>query len=328
LTKKGKTIILISLVVSVLLTILKFLAYFRTYSVAILSDALESIINIAAAAFAYYSVYLSALPKDSNHPYGHGKVEFFSIGAEGAMIFIAGCLIFFKAVQYFIFPHVITRLDNGIILVAVTALTNFLLAIFLLKNGKKIRSITITGNGQHVLTDAYSTFGLIIALLLIRFTGWHWVDPAVSLLAGVIILRKGYRLLRKSVSGLMDETDLKLAEEIIGVLETHRQESWIDIHNLRIQQYGNNYHVDCHLTLPYYYTLVQVHHESKILSDVVNEYDAAGEVECFVHTQPCVPSCCSYCLLEQCPVREHPFTGRIKWTKENILPDHQLEGID
>ena len=320
---KERWVVLISLVVSILLTVIKFIAYFSTNSVAILSDALESIITIVAAGFAYYSIYLSSLPKDQNHPYGHGKIEFFSIGVEGAMIFVAGCLILFKAFQYFIYPRAITQIDNGVILIAITAAINFLFAQYLLYSGKKIPSITIRGNGQHIITDASTSSALIAALLLIRFTNLHWIDPAMSLLIGILILRKGYNLIRKSVSGLMDEADIKLAEEIIMVMDMNRKSSWVDIHNLRIQQYGNNHHIDCHLTLPYYYTLSQVHEETQNLSSLVNNYITVGEVEFFTHTDPCDPGCCHYCILFECPVRQDAFTGRIKWTKENVLPNHK-----
>jgi cation diffusion facilitator family transporter len=319
-TRQGQ-IILISLIASIVLTILKFIAYFSTYSVAILSDALESIINIMAAGFAYYSVYLASLPRDQNHPYGHGKVEFFSIGAEGAMIILAGGLIVFKAFQYFIHPRQISALNNGLLLMGITVIINYALGKYLINRGKKLPSITISGNGQHVLTDAYSTLGLIAALLLLYFTHWNWIDPAVSLLAGILILRKGYLLMRRSVSGLMDETDLKIAEEVIRILDDNRRESWVDIHNLRIQQYGNNHHLDCHLTLPYYYMLTQVHEESNALEETVNEHIRVGEVECFIHTEPCNFGCCHYCLMSSCPVRAHAFTGRMRWTRENVLPD-------
>lgn len=315
--------IILSLVVSVILTALKFIAWFNTYSVAILSDALESIINVVAAGFASYSIYLTGLPKDKNHPYGHGKIEFFSIGVEGAMIFVAGCLILFKAIEYFISPRNLAKIDMGVILIAVTAVVNFALGKFLVRSGRRLPSITIGGNGQHIITDAYSSAALVVALFVIKYSGWHWIDPLASCLIGIFILRKGYRLIRRSVSGLMDETDLKVVDELIMILSASRKDAWIDVHNLRVQRYGNNYHCDCHLTLPYYYTLDQVHAEMKALAAAANREVSIGEVEFFIHTDPCVPSCCHYCLLQQCPVRKHPFTGKITWTKENVLPNRK-----
>ncbi|WP_344976940.1 cation diffusion facilitator family transporter [Compostibacter hankyongensis] len=321
--RKEIRIIFISLAVSVLLTAVKFLAWVTTHSVAILSDALESIINVVAGAFALYSVWLTSRPRDENHPYGHGKVEFFSIGFEGAMISVAGCLILYKAIQYFIFPHALQRIGTGIFWVGSTGVVNLLLGLFLIRSGKALPSITIGGNGQHILTDAWSSFALIIALLVIRFTGWHWVDPLASVILAVLILRKGYKLIRRAVSGLMDETDRQMMDEVIAVLSANRRRQWIDIHNMRIQQYGNNYHIDCHLTLPYYYDLNQAHQELKAVAALIDKHFPQSETEFFIHSDPCVPACCRHCILEECPVRSFPFENRITWTRENLLPDHK-----
>jgi cation diffusion facilitator family transporter len=323
LQRRDLRVILISLIVSFVLTGTKFAAWFLTHSVAILSDALESIINVVAGAFACYSIYLTRKPKDENHPYGHGKVEFFSIGFEGAMIFIAGCLILFKAGQYLFIPTELNKLDKGVWLIAGTMLANLLLGLFLVREGKKLNSMTITGNGQHIMTDVYSSLGLIAALLIIHFTGWQWIDPAASALMGVLILRQGYQLLRTSISGLMDETDMRVVDKVIQVLSAHRAERWIDVHNMRVQQYGNNYHIDCHLTLPYYLELSDAHEELKSIERLVNDAFSSGEVEFFIHTDPCIPSCCHYCQMENCPVRQDAFTGLIEWKRENVLPNRK-----
>lgn len=321
--RKELRVILISLIVSFLLTGTKFLAWFLTHSVAILSDALESIINVVAGAFACYSIYLTGKPKDENHPYGHGKVEFFSIGFEGAMIFIAGCLILFKAVQFFFIPSTLESIDKGLWIIGGTALGNLVLGAYLLKEGKKLNSLTITGNGAHIMTDVYSSAGLVVALLLIHFTGWIWVDPLASALMGTLILRQGYRLLRQSISGLMDETDMQMVDKVIEILQEHRRDKWIDIHNMRVQQYGNNYHIDCHLTLPYYLLLNDSHEELKAIEQLVNDAFTSGEVEFFIHTDPCIGSCCHYCHMAGCAVRQHEFKGEIVWTRENVLPNRK-----
>lgn len=316
-------IILVSLIVSFVLTGTKFTAWFLTHSVAILSDALESIINVVAGAFACYSIYLTSKPKDANHPYGHGKVEFFSIGFEGAMIFIAGCLILFKAGQYFFIPTELSKLHEGMWLIAGTTLANLLLGLFLEREGKRLSSLTISGNGKHIMTDVYSSIGLIAALLIMHFTGWGWIDPVASVLMGVLILKQGYQLMRTSISGLMDETDMRVVDKVIAVLAAHRRARWIDIHNMRVQQYGSNYHIDCHLTLPYYLELSEAHDELKAIEHLVNEAFSSGEVEFFIHTDPCIPSCCHYCQMENCLVRQDEFTGLITWKRENVLPNRK-----
>ncbi|MHB1923055.1 MAG: cation diffusion facilitator family transporter, partial [Chitinophagaceae bacterium] len=220
-------------------------------------------------------------------------------------------------------PRTLSAIHTGMILIGLSALCNFILGIYLIQFGKRIPSITISGNGQHVLTDSYSTLGLVFALIIIQITKWQWLDPAVSLLLAALILRKGYQLLRKAISGLMDETDLLVVDEVILILSANREKAWIDMHNMRIQQYGNNYHVDCHLTLPYYFDLVQVHAEIKSVAMVVNQHISVGEVEFFIHTDPCVPSCCPYCMMENCPVRQFPFNSKLNWTKDNLLPNRK-----
>ncbi|HWV68634.1 cation diffusion facilitator family transporter [Chitinophaga sp.] len=321
--KKELRVILVSLIVSFILTAAKFSAYFMTHSVAILSDALESIINVVAGGFACYSIYLAGMPKDANHPYGHGKVEFFSIGFEGAMIFIAGILILVKAIQYFIMPRELHQIENGLWVLGATTVANLLLGMYLVRSGRRLSSITISGNGQHIMTDVYSSAGLIAALIVIHFTGWTWLDPAVSLVMGVLILAKGYQLMRRSISGLMDETDMKIVDKVITILSAHRRENWIDVHNMRVQQYGNNYHIDCHVTLPYYLELNDAHDEMKKIEQLVNAGFPDSEVEFFIHMDPCIPSCCHYCLKAACPVRSHAFTGEIVWTRDNVLPNRK-----
>lgn len=326
MVRKEFRIILLSLGVSLLLTIAKFTAYFITLSVAILSDALESIINVVAGGFACYSIYLSGKPKDANHPYGHGKVEFFSIGFEGAMIFIAGILILFKAIQFFIIPHQLQRIDSGIWVVAGTALVNLLLGIYLVRSGKRLQSITLSGNGAHILTDAYSSAALIAALVILYFTGQTWIDPVVSIMIALLILRKGYQLMRQSISGLMDETDMKVVDRVIDILNNHRRPNWIDVHNMRVQQYGNNYHIDCHVTLPYYLSLLAAHDAVKEMEILVNRELRGHEVEFFIHMDPCIPASCQHCQLSECPVRSHPFSHKITWTRENVLPNRKHTG--
>ncbi|SKA46229.1 cation diffusion facilitator family transporter [Chitinophaga eiseniae] len=316
-------VILVSLAVSFILTVAKFVAYYLTHSVAILSDAMESIINVVAGGFASYSIYLSGKPKDANHPYGHGKVEFFSIGFEGAMIFFAGVLILVKAVQYFISPKELHEMSSGLWLLGSTTLANLLLGLYLIRSGRTLGSITLSGNGQHIMTDVYSSVGLIIALGIIHFTGWNWLDPAVSVLMGILILTKGYQLMRRSISGLMDETDMQVVDRVIALLSAERVPNWIDIHNMRVQQYGNNYHIDCHITMPYYLSLTEAHDEMKRVEVLVNKGFEGSEVEFFIHMDPCIPSCCHYCLKDACPVRKHAFTGEITWTRENVLPNRK-----
>lgn len=295
----------------------KFIAYFVTSSNAILTDAAESIVNVLASAFAFYSIYLSSRPKDVNHPYGHGKVEFFSVFVEGSLILLAGLLIVFKSAYNIIYPHEISHLTDGTIIIALTGLVNFGLGYYLLSSGKKLNSMTLQADGKHLLTDAVSSVGLVIGLMLIYFTKIYLLDSLLSIGLGIYVISSGYRLLRKSIGGLMDESDVDRIEEIAKVLNDKRKSAWIDIHNLRLQRYGSDLHIDCHVTLPYYFNLNEVHAEVKLIDELVNQH-VYEETEFFIHADPCLPQCCHYCRMENCAVRTQPMDKDIAWDFDKL----------
>jgi cation diffusion facilitator family transporter len=308
----------LSFIISTLICAVKFVAWFVTGSLVILSDALESIINVVAAAFAWYSIYLSNKPRDREHPYGHGKIEFFSIGFEGAMILIAGFGILIQAVLFFF-----NALTAGIWLTLAGGVANFLLGFFLVRKGKVNNSLTLQGNGKHILSDSYSSLGVLVAIVLIMLTGYKWIDPIASAVAAAIIIYTGFKLMSKSVRGLMDEVDMKVVDELVAILKEQRQPNWIDMHNLRVQRYGNYYHVDCHVTMPYFFSLDEVHEEITKLDKVLNSNFQKGSIEFFIHTDPCVSSSCPHCPLTACKVRKHPFIQTIEWSRENLLPNRK-----
>lgn len=311
-----KKAILISLCISVVLMLAKFGAYFLTHSNAILTDAAESIVNVLATGFAFYSIYLATLPKDENHPYGHGKVEFFSAFVEGTLIGIAGLIITFKSCYDLIFPKEIFQLMDGAIIIGATGLVNLFIGYYLISMGKKHRSLTLEADGRHLLTDAVTSAGLVLGIILISLTQLYWLDSVISILLGIYILYNGYKLTRKSVGGLMDESNIELVNIIVEIMQNNRENAWIDVHNLRAQQYGADLHIDCHITLPYYYDLNQVHAEISGIDKLING-NADRDTELFIHADPCLPECCNYCKMELCPVRKEAFREEISWTAEN-----------
>lgn len=319
--KKELFYIQLSLAISVLICAGKFAAWHFTHSLVILSDALESIINVVASAFAWYSIYLSNKPRDTEHPYGHGKIEFFSIGFEGAMILIAGFGIIIQAVLFFINPSYLHQIQIGLWFTIAGGAANFLLGYFLLQNGKQLNSLILSGNGKHILSDSYTSLGVLIALILIMLTGYNWIDPVASIISAAIIIYTGFLLVRKSIRGLMDEVDMKVVDELVSILNENRLPVWIDVHNLRVQRFGNFYHVDCHVTLPYYLSLEEVHTQIKSMDELVNTNFKKGIIEFFIHIDPCIESSCPHCLLSQCAVRRKPFIQKIEWSKENLLPN-------
>lgn len=296
--------------------LMKFTAYFVTQSNAILTDAAESIVNVIASSFAFYSIYLSSLPKDQNHPYGHGKVEFFSAFVEGTLIILAGIIILGKTVYNAFFPQEIHNLLDGSFLIGITGMINGALGWLMIKKSKTLNSLTIQADGKHLMTDAISSFGLVIGLLLIWLTNIYWLDSVISFLLAFYIIRNGYKLTRISVGGLMDESDVEVVEHVIDCLNTNRKEEWIDIHNLRTQRYGESVHIDCHVTLPYYFDLVKVHQEVSNIDKLINKNILNTEL--FIHADPCLPECCHYCNLQYCPVRKEPKSKDIKWTLNNV----------
>lgn len=315
---KRLKIISITLIAGVFITIIKFIAYFITHSNAIYTDALENIINVLASAFAFYSIYLAAQPKDKNHPYGHGKVEFFAVGFEGALIIIAAINIIYNSIDSIINPEQIRNIDQGIYLIVFAGILNFFLGYFLIRKSKELKSITLEADGKHLMVDAYTSAGLIAGLVLIYLTEIYILDAIISFILALLILYNGYKLLRKSISGLMDESDITLVHDLVKILNIHRKVEWIDIHNLRVQKYGSDLHIDCHLTLPYYFELNRMHDEVQELHKLI-EKEADATVEIFIHVDPCLPECCMYCSVINCHKRTSEKTIDIKFDLDNIV---------
>lgn len=309
---------------SVIILAIKFIAYYTTHSVAILTDALESIVNVAAGFIGLYSLYVAAKPRDFDHPYGHGKAEFISSAIEGTLISSAGAIILYKAVQNLINPVQLYKLDLGIWLVAVTAAANYIIGYFCLATGKKNNSLALIASGKHLQSDSLSTVGIVTGLLLLFFTGLRWIDSVVAMLFGTIIIVTGYRILRQSVAGIMDEADMGILGKMVEILNANRQEDWVDMHNLRVIKYGTVLHVDCHLTVPWYYNVHEAHEEIDFLASLIRK-EFGESLELFVHSDGCLPFSCQICKKSNCRERKNNFEKEIKWTLENISKNKKHE---
>lgn len=313
-------------IASTVLLAAKFTAYYLTHSVAILTDALESIVNVIAGFIGLYSLYVAAQPRDINHPYGHGKAEFVSAAVEGTLVFSAGALIIYNAIKNLFYPQAVQQLDTGIILVAATAVINWALGYITKQRGKKTSSMALVASGQHLQTDTYSTIGIIAGLLLLSVLHFSWIDSGVAILFGGFILVTGYKIIRSSLAGIMDEADMGLLKSMVAILNEHRRDRWIDLHNLRVIKYGAVLHVDCHLTVPWYLTVHQAHDEIDQLSGLIRT-NFGESLELFVHSDGCLYFQCSICSKDDCPVRQHPFQERKVWTVSNLL-QNQKHGIE
>ena len=304
--------------ISILLFFIKIAAWYITNSVAILTDALESIVNVVAGLIGVYSLYVSAKPRDIDHPYGQGKIEFISAAIEGTLISVAGFIIFYEAIQNLRFPHDIKKLDWGILLVAITAVINFVAGTLCVRTGKKNKSLALVASGNHLKSDTYSTAGIIAGLILLYFTKISWMDSAVAMLFAFIIIFTGYKIVRSSIAGIMDQADDLLLKELVVSLNENRNSNWIDLHNLRIIKYGSTLHLDCHLTVPWYFNVHEAHKEVDLLTELIRS-NFGESVELFVHTDGCLDFSCAICIKKDCPVRLHPFEEKVEWTMDNIL---------
>jgi cation diffusion facilitator family transporter len=312
-------------VVAIALFLIKMLAWYVTNSVAILTDALESIVNIVSAFVGLYSLSLSAKPKDENHPYGHGKIEFVSASIEGLLIVAAGLFMIYEAVNAFRFPKMIDRLDYGIILIAFTAIINYLMGYWSVKQGKERHSPALMASGEHLKSDTFTTIGIIVGLVLMYFTQINWLDGAVALIFAVVIIHTGVKVMRSALAGILDEADDRLLKKVVKLLENNRNENWIDVHNLRIIKYGSILHFDCHLTVPWYFNVNEAHEEVHRLEELIRE-NFGYTAEMFIHLDGCMDFSCQICDKQNCDKRQKTFKNKNVWTGENVRINsrHQL----
>ncbi|PIF43478.1 cation diffusion facilitator family transporter [Chryseobacterium sp. 52] len=304
-------------VFGVILFIGKIIAWKLTNSDAVFSDAMESVVNVISAFMGLYSLHLAAKPKDEDHPYGHGKVEFVTSGIEGALIAIAGIMIIYEGINSLVVGKTLAKLDLGIWIIAATAIVNYLLGYISIKKGKAENSLVLVSSGKHLQSDTITTLGVVASLIIVYFTKIYWLDSVVALVFGFYIIYVGYKIVRKSLSGIMDEQDPDLLNQIIRVLEENRRIEWIDVHNMKIQQFGANLHIDAHITLPWYYSLREAHNEMEKMIILLAK-NTKRSVEFNFHMDDCKTVSCSVCQIKDCPVREKDFVKRVQWTPENV----------
>jgi cation diffusion facilitator family transporter len=303
--------------IGALLLIVKFYAYRLTHSSAVLSDALESIINVVASAFALGSVILAAKPPDESHPYGHGKIEFFSAGFEGALIIVAALGIFKVGISGMLAPQPLPSLQAGLLLVLAASVVNLLLGIGLVKVGRKTDSLVLVADGQHLITDVYTSAGVLVGLLLVHLTGWYWLDGAVACLLGLNILVTGAKLVQQAFSGLMDAANPQLLERIAALIERHRKALWIDIHQLRAWKSGDYVHIDFHLILPRDLSLEKAHREAEALEALLMaEFGPRASV--LVHMDPCRDPECPICRQTRCDLRTAAACPPAPWAPADM----------
>ncbi len=287
----------------------KFGAYGLTGSSAVFSDAMESVVNVLAGVLLVYSLLVAARPADRDHPYGHGKVEYFSAGVEGTLIAVAALLIFVQAGRELVRGPELRNLDRGMAAVGALAAVNGFLGLHLIRTGRRTRSLALEADGRHLLTDVATSAGVVVGLVAVRLTGWLVLDPLVAIAVAANILREGWRLVRRAVGGLMDEADRAMLAQAVAALEHDRPAWCIDVHGLRAWRSGATEHADLHMSIPRFYDADRLHEmDSEIRARILAGLGASGDV--LVHFDPCRPRQCAGCALEACAVRAAAFTQR------------------
>jgi cation diffusion facilitator family transporter len=259
----------ISLGVGISMLLMKSYAYAITGSAAILSDAAESIVHVLAVLFAAYSLKLSVKPADKSHMYGHDRIGFFSAGFEGAMIIIAAIYIIYEAVHKWLLGLQLEALGQGTLFTAAATMINAVLGWYLVRQGRKFHSLVLVANGRHVLTDSWTSLGVIIALLLILFTGWLPFDPVIAIAVAFNILWTGGKLMRQSIGGLMDEADPEADATLREVLIQEARRHNVQFHGLRHRNAGSRLLIEVHLLFPDTVSLTEAHEKATLIEKAV-----------------------------------------------------------
>ena len=308
----------LAFITSLTLLLVKFGAYYLTDSKAVLSDAIESIINVVTGAFLMLSITVSSKPVDENHPYCHGKIDSFSAGLEGGLIAIAAVIILVESIPAFFTPQPPRNLGFGLYILGGAGAVNLAVGSYLMHAGRKYKSEALSADGQHLLTDFYTSAGVIIGLLLYRFTGFLWLDPLVACLVALNILIPGIKLIARSSKNLMDEADPELLERIVQGLNTIRKPGWLYPHKLRALRSGRYHHVDLHISLPHYWTLTQVHEaEQEITGALLKAMGEEGDI--MIHVDPCEPPYCPVCRVDDCSARSTNFSSAPNWSVNDVI---------
>jgi len=312
---------LVSLIVASVLLAAKYQAYRMTGSAAVLSDALESIVNVVAAVFALGGLVFAGRPADRNHPYGHGKIEFFSAAFEGGLIAFASVLVVYGALRSLIQGPEVRQIGLGILIVLGSGLVNLALGGYLVRAGRRYRSLTLVADGQHVLADVWTSGGIVVGLGLVRFTGLAWLDPVVALLVALWLMWTGFKLVRHAAGGLLDEEDPALLNSVLAALQRHLGNGVIRVHHLRAIRSGRFQHVEAHLVVPEFWSVERAHDLSEeVAARTMRDLGAEGEM--VFHTDPCHRIYCSVCDLADCPIRREPYRATIPMTlEEAVQPD-------
>jgi len=316
---------ILSLCVGFILLCFKFYAYHLTNSQSIFSDALESIVNVIAAIITVIVIIIASAPADDEHPYGHGKIESMASTFEGGAILFAGILIIIQAVQIFFHGARVSEIDSGLIIIILAGLANGVLGSFLYLRGKKFSSEALKSSGIHLLTDTLTSVGIVLGLIAVKFTGLDWIDPVVAAIFGAILVFAGGKILIRSGNILIDGHDQATLEIIAKLFQKHYVPGVIHIHYTRVIRSGSHHHIDCHMVIPEFWTILEAHEFSEQFEEkIMKDYPVTGELH--VHQDPCRRAYCTACELADCPIRQSPFVKRAPFSFAELIAPTENQG--
>ncbi len=300
---------------------LKYLSYVLSGSVALKSDAIESIVNVVAAMFALGAVVFAGKPADKNHPYGHGKIEHFSAAFEGGLISLAAAFILYEAAKGFISGVEFKNLGLGMALGLVAGILNGVLGWYMLRQGRRTRSRALEADGHHILSDFWTTVGIVLGLVAVKLTGVKWLDPLMATVVGLLLARTGFRLVKESSQALLDMEDPQMLGKVLEAMNRVRTLDIIALHELRTFRSGRYTHVDVHIVVPEFYPVRQAH---DLCEDFGKKALVEGHIEGEVHTHvdPCGRMYCDRCPVEDCAIRQASKTQETAF----ILEEATAEG--
>jgi cation diffusion facilitator family transporter len=299
---------------------LKFLAYVLSGSVALKSDAIESIVNVVAAVFALGAVVFAGQPADKDHPYGHGKIEHFSAAFEGGLISLAAVFILYEATKGFIYGVEFKNLGRGLAVNLLAGTLNGVLGWYMLQQGRKTRSRALEADGHHILSDFWTTMGITVGLIAVKLTGFKWFDPFMALVVGLLLARTGFRLVKESSQALLDMEDPEVLGKVLKAMNHVRTLDIIAVHELRTFRSGRFTHVDIHIVVPEFYAVRQAHDLCEAFGRRALE-DGRIEGEVHTHVDPCGRMYCDRCPVEPCSIRQVPKTNGTAFILEEATAD-------
>lgn len=307
-----------SFALSIVLLVIKFWAYKITSSQSVLSDAMETVVNVVASALALWVIYWASKPADKDHPYGHGKAELLSAAFEGGLIFAAAILIVASSVETLIAQRPLEQLGVGLFITAGAAVINGGMGYLLKWRGKQLKSQALQASGDHLISDLITSIGVIFGLFLVIWTGQIWIDSVCAILVAIHLLYVGWGIIKNSLEGLLDTRNTEYLEEFRKIINEYRQKGIIQIHHVRMIMSGDYHHIDAHVVLPEYWDVKRAHDVTVSYEhEVFKRYGHDGELH--FHIDPCQKRYCRYCEEPGCPIRQGPFQEYRKITLEEML---------